>query len=169
MALKHGLSKHPLYDTWTGMRLRCLKETFWAYKYYGGRGITIYPPWRDDARAFIEYIEAELGPRPEGMTLDRRDNSRNYEPGNLRWATWDEQVANRRPQANSTGFPGVKKRVRNGQTSYSARRVVNGKRLEASRDTPDAALAALEAKIRGHLLPARDLYLAQIRAVSVRE
>ena len=38
---------------------------------------------------------AELGPRPDGMSVDRIDNEGHYEPGNVRWATAAEQCRNR--------------------------------------------------------------------------
>ena len=56
----------------------------------------VYEPWHDP-RVFITWIEANLGPRPERMTLDRVNVNGNYEPGNVRWATWAQQRANRRP------------------------------------------------------------------------
>lgn len=52
--------------------------------------------WVHDPWAFFKVVEEEIGPRPEGCTLDRKDNDGNYEAGNLRWATWPEQMANRR-------------------------------------------------------------------------
>lgn len=91
----HGLTDHPLYPTWQGMWARCTKPTATGYRDYGGRGITVCEPWRDPA-VFIAYIETSIGPRPEGLTLDRIDNDGNYEPGNLRWSTFEEQARNRR-------------------------------------------------------------------------
>jgi hypothetical protein len=45
----------------------------------------------------MQDILAEIGPRPPGLTLDRADNNRNYEPGNMKWSTRGEQLRNRRP------------------------------------------------------------------------
>lgn len=92
---KHGLTKHPLYNTWWGMIARCEDPGHHAFKNYGGRGITVCPEWHDVA-AFIAWIEANIGPRPAGMTLDRADNDGPYAPGKVRWATLSEQRRNRR-------------------------------------------------------------------------
>ena len=78
------------------MRKRCTNPKAHNYQYYGGRGISVYEPWRHDAGAFITWIEENIGPRPEGMSIDRIDNDGDYEPGNLRWATHSQQVRNRR-------------------------------------------------------------------------
>ena len=59
----HGYAAHPLYDIWCGIRQRTMyPHTPWAD--YGGRGISMYPGWRDSPEAFIRYVEAELGPGP---------------------------------------------------------------------------------------------------------
>ena len=91
----HGLEKHPLYNTWSGMMHRCYNDRRENFKWYGGRGIRVCPEWHDVA-AFIAWIEANLGPRSDGMTLDRHpDPDGNYEPGNVRWATRVQQARNR--------------------------------------------------------------------------
>lgn len=95
---KHGMRDHPLYDTWCSMMRRCHSERSTNFGDYGGRGITVCPEWHD-VSVFIAWIEVNLGPRPEGMTLDRINNETgNYEPGNVRWATQKEQCSNRRPR-----------------------------------------------------------------------
>jgi hypothetical protein len=91
----HGLSGHPLFGTWALMLDRCENPAAQNYASYGGRGIHVCPRWHDPA-AFIEDIERILGPRPEGMSLDRIRNGLGYKPSNVRWATPTEQARNRR-------------------------------------------------------------------------
>jgi hypothetical protein len=92
----HGLTQHPLYQTWTDMMRRCYNPARGDYGHYGGRGITVWQPWHD-VTVFIADITQMLGPRTDGMTLDRfPDNDGNYEPGNVRWATRAQQRANQR-------------------------------------------------------------------------
>ena len=78
------------------MIYRCYDETQSQYHNYGARGIEVFSDWRNDSCAFIEWVEENLGTRPEGMTLDRINNDGNYVPGNLRWATAKQQTNNQR-------------------------------------------------------------------------
>ena len=81
----------PTYVSWRAMRQRVLRPSNHNYRYYGGRGIVIDPRW-DDFSTFL----ADMGPRPNGMTLDRINPSGDYTPENCRWATAKQQRVNRR-------------------------------------------------------------------------
>ena len=94
--ITHGMWHHPLYGTWYGMIARCEHPKATDYALYGGRGIIVCERWHD-AATFISDIEGWLGPRPKGKTLDRIMNDHDYRLDNVRWATWSEQMRNRRP------------------------------------------------------------------------
>lgn len=79
------------YHSWSGASARCNNPKDKRYKDYGGRGIKFL------FDSFEDFFE-ELGPRPEGTTLNRIDNDGNYEPGNVEWATLSKQAQNRRPR-----------------------------------------------------------------------
>lgn len=94
---RHGLTKRQHYRRWRHMMARCYVEAHHAYQNYGGRGITVCEQWQD-AKTYCDWMDQHMGPCPPGYTLDRTDNDRGYEPGNVRWASITEQNINRRPK-----------------------------------------------------------------------
>jgi hypothetical protein len=94
-ARKHGHARRagvsPTFQSWSSMLTRCTNPNNAQFHDYGGRGIQVCDRWLK-----FENFLADMGERPDGLTLDRRDSNGNYAPGNCRWATWDEQGQNRR-------------------------------------------------------------------------
>jgi len=87
---RHGLSDTPIHRVWSDMKYRCELPTNQAYPRYGGRGITVCERWQ----TFENFLE-DMGDKPPGMSIDRIDNDKGYEPSNCRWATDLEQSRNR--------------------------------------------------------------------------
>lgn len=80
-----------LHRLWLSIRNRCNNPRTPDFKYYGGRGIKVCKRW-DSFTTFV----ADVGPHPgDGWTLDRKDTNKDYEPGNVRWATRRTQSENR--------------------------------------------------------------------------
>ena len=89
-----GYKRNPTYSSWQSMRHRCSDPTHSGYDNYGGRGIVVCDRW-GGPDGFLNFL-ADMGERPEGLTLDRINNDGNYELKNCRWATPKEQAKNRR-------------------------------------------------------------------------
>lgn len=75
------------------MNARCHRPHHPSFQYYGGRGIAVCKEWRRDFTAFFDYVGERPSPK---HSIERIDNSRGYEPGNVRWATRAEQMRNTR-------------------------------------------------------------------------
>lgn len=93
---KAGRKESATHYTWRAMKARCDQPKHQAYPYYGGRGITYEPRW-----TLFEHFLADMGLRPDGMTLDRKDTNGHYTADNCKWATKLEQMKNQRPKRAS--------------------------------------------------------------------
>lgn len=95
----HGYSGTPTYRAWQDMIQRCHNPARPGYATYGARGIVVCQRWRDSFEAFLE----DMGEVPSpSRSIDREDNDGNYEPGNCRWATRQEQSRNTTRNINLT-------------------------------------------------------------------
>ena len=92
-ATVHGRHGVPEYSVWKSMLTRCRNRKSKSFNRYGGRGIAVCDRW---ARSFAAFLE-DMGPRPSLLhTLDRFPNGDgDYEPTNCRWATFEQQTANK--------------------------------------------------------------------------
>lgn len=95
-----GHQQSSTYKSWQAMLQRCTNPNRDNWPYYGGAGIAVCPEWR----TFGPFL-ADMGPRPVGTTLDRKDGTKGYFPQNCRWAPKDVQIANRRPQRKKAAEP----------------------------------------------------------------
>jgi hypothetical protein len=87
----HAMAGTRTHNSWRAMLERCRLPSHPQYHNYGGRGITVCERWRE----FANFL-ADMGERPDDLTLDRINVNGNYEPGNCRWADRATQGRNRR-------------------------------------------------------------------------
>jgi len=104
----HKRSRSKTYKCWLLVRRRCYDPTNNRYSYYGGKGITVCDRWLNSFENFYE----DMGECPEGMSIDRIDNSLNYSLDNCKWSTQIEQANNK---TNNLLFT-------DGHTTWSLRR-----------------------------------------------
>lgn len=123
-----GIRPDPIYKIWTSIKERTGNPNHRVFKDYGGRGIKMCERWQ----ASFEAFATDMGPRPDGLYIDRIDNDIGYEPSNCRWVTPAESTRNRRnammvdigserlhlasacEQFNVVSYGTAKARIRNG-------------------------------------------------------
>lgn len=84
------------------MMSRCFNPNVPSFKHYGGKGITVCERWRT-----FENFLADMGEKPDGLSIDRKEVTGNYEPGNCRWATPKEQARNKRNTVMVGSVPAI--------------------------------------------------------------
>jgi hypothetical protein len=128
--MSEGIGKsHGMYGTrenksWSTMIERCTNQKSKSYSDYGARGITICDRWMK-----FENFFADMGVRPEGKTLDRKENSLGYGPENCKWSTAKEQQNNRRNSRryffDDRGFTSLELSEISGVTYHGLRKMLN--------------------------------------------
>ncbi len=118
----HGESKSLLYGLWTQMKGRCTNPDNGSYVIYGARGIRVCQAWSDDYVAFRDW--AYSNGYEIGLTLDRIDPDKGYDPSNCRWVTLSEN--SRHAQTHRTAqIAALKARVQELETRLSRYEDVN--------------------------------------------
>ena len=85
------MHKRREYGIWQSMLQRCHNPNAQLFNRYGAKGLIVAPRWR---ASFVNFF-ADMGPCPDGYSLDRIDNALGYVPGNCRWSDSFQQNQNR--------------------------------------------------------------------------
>jgi hypothetical protein len=151
-SLKHGAASFgvctPEYSIWSALRQRCNNPNNPRYADYGGRGITVCSKWNN----FAVFL-SDVGPRPSPQhQINRVDNDRPYEPGNVEWTTAARNMRNRRNTFRVDGIP-----VADLAEQYGLPRNTLGMRLRAGWPLAVALSTPVRSKMPDGAGRARDL------------
>jgi hypothetical protein len=145
-----GRRRSPEFTAWFSMLQRCEDENHPSFHNYGGRGIKVHPT----LKSFEAFLK-EVGERPSPeCTLDRKDNERGYEPGNIRWATRSVQQKNRRTNRKLT-FKGETKALVEWAEEYKIEPGTLSSRLRYGWSVKDALTTPLTKSGRPRKRPRR--------------
>ncbi len=97
---KHGHYGTPEHRSWKHMLRRCYDKNDIRFPHYGGRGITVCREWRNDFERFL----SDMGTKPNGHSLHRANNDKNYCLTNCMWADMQMQQRNRSNNRRITAF-----------------------------------------------------------------
>lgn len=103
----HGMTATPIYITWLNIKGRCSNPNNDDYRIYGGRGIRVCDEWFNSFEAFYRDMSPTWAP---GLTIERIDVNRGYEPGNCTWIPMSDQWKNRRSHGRKRAPDGAPKR-----------------------------------------------------------
>lgn len=92
---QHGEAGTAIYREWSRMKRRCRGTTAYDKSHYSDRGIKVCDQWTNDFESFRDYVTGLPDYEKPGYSLDRIENDRGYEPGNVRWASPTTQANNR--------------------------------------------------------------------------
>lgn len=136
----HGISHTKIYSEWQHMRRRCLPNAECKKNYYD-RDIKVCEEWQNDFEAFYDYVSKLEHYGEKEYSLDRINNDKNYEPGNVRWASCKEQSRNKTNtiHVNYKGIDWILCELlekKNLPYQTIRRRIKNGWSIEKAIDTP---------------------------------
>ena len=95
---RNNKSGSPTYISWKNMIARCCNPNTINFANYGGRGITVCKEWANS----FERFSQDMGERPKGMSIERKNNDKGYFLENCVWASTKEQSRNKRWNKNIT-------------------------------------------------------------------
>ena len=110
------------YRCYRAMIARCYYPSQVHYQDYGGRGIIVCDRWLhgEGGKSGFDCFLADMGEKPDGLTIDRENNNGNYEPGNCRWVTQAENTRNtRRTKLTHDKVAEIRARYSGGEKSAS--------------------------------------------------
>lgn len=122
----HGMRFTRTYKSYDSMKQRCNNPNNKDYRYYGGKGVIVCNRWLE---SFMNFFE-DMGERPQGMSIDRLDNSEHYCKENCKWSDKYEQ-SNNRKGITCVEIGGVKKTISQWQKISGVSRSTILKRINA--------------------------------------
>ncbi len=146
-AIRHGMSRTPIYNCWAGIKQRCLDPNTVGYHNYGGRGIKICDRWKNSFEAFYKDVKDIYDP---SLTIDRIDNEGDYEPGNVRWVTSKENCNNTRQIVHIT-IEGNTKTLKEWLKIYNITESTYGGRVYERKWSPEKAITTPARECEKHI------------------
>jgi hypothetical protein len=141
----HRMTSSRVYVIWRGMKSRCRPNSRHAPNYYN-RGITVCKRWR-----IFENFYEDMGDPPDNYTLERIDNNKGYSPDNCKWATYEENLSNRRNNNLITVFGKTQTLTRWAREAKLPVSTLKNRLYRAKMRPEDALIAPLYAQQRGKI------------------